>query len=59
MTHAAADHMAGPSAGPAAGPDGGTSRARYSLDEALASKIAGQAADLLTRFPLYPSVHLD
>ncbi|MGO9052941.1 MAG: ASKHA domain-containing protein [Streptosporangiaceae bacterium] len=24
MTHAAADHMAGPSAGPAAGPDGGT-----------------------------------
>jgi glycine hydroxymethyltransferase len=44
---------------PAAGPDGGTSRARYSLDEALASKIAGQAAGLLARFPLYPSVQLD
>jgi glycine hydroxymethyltransferase len=43
---------------PAPGPDGGTSRARYSLDEALASKVAGQAADLLASFPLYPSVQL-
>ncbi|HUY46337.1 MAG TPA: glycine hydroxymethyltransferase [Streptosporangiaceae bacterium] len=40
------------------GPDGTPSRARYQLDAAVASKVAGQAADMLARFPLYPSVEL-
>lgn len=44
---------------PAATAGGPASKARYSLDEALAAKIAGQAAELLARYPLYPSVHLD
>ena len=34
------------------------SKAKYSLDEAVAAKIAGQAAELLSRYPLYPSVQL-
>jgi len=43
---------------PAAAPGGGPSKAHYSLDPAVAAKIAGQAADLLARYPLYPSVQL-
>ena len=46
------------SAQPAAGPDGTASRARYILDEAVASKVAGQAAEMLASYPLYPSVEL-
>jgi glycine hydroxymethyltransferase len=43
---------------PAATAGGTASKAKYSLDEAVASKIAGQAAELLARYPLYPSVQL-
>jgi glycine hydroxymethyltransferase len=43
---------------PATGPDGKVSRARYCLDDAVASKVAGQAAEMLARYPLYPSVEL-
>jgi glycine hydroxymethyltransferase len=43
---------------PAAGPDGAVSKARYSLDDSVASKVAGQAAEMLARYPLYPSVEL-
>jgi glycine hydroxymethyltransferase len=43
---------------PAAGPDGTVSRARYSLDEAVASKVAAQVAEMLAAYPLYPSVEL-
>jgi glycine hydroxymethyltransferase len=43
---------------PAAGPDGKPSKARYRLDETVAAKVAGQAAEMLTHFPLYPQVAL-
>jgi glycine hydroxymethyltransferase len=43
---------------PAATAGGGTSKAKYSLDASVASKIAGQAAGLLARYPLYPSFQL-
>jgi glycine hydroxymethyltransferase len=43
---------------PAAGPDGKASKARYDLDEAVAAKVAGQATEMLTHFPLYPQVAL-
>ncbi len=43
---------------PAAGPDGTVSKARYSLDDAVASKVTGQAAEMLASYPLYPSVEL-
>jgi len=34
----------------------GDSKAKYVLDESVATKVAGQAADLLSGFPLYPEV---
>jgi hypothetical protein len=34
------------------------SKVHYSLDAAVAAKIAGQAAGLLAGYPLYPSVQL-
>jgi glycine/serine hydroxymethyltransferase len=43
---------------PAATASGPASKAHYSLDAAVASKIAGQAAEILARYPLYPSVQL-
>jgi glycine hydroxymethyltransferase len=43
---------------PAASAGGGPSKAKYSLDEAVAAAIAKQAAELLARYPLYPSVQL-
>jgi glycine hydroxymethyltransferase len=43
---------------PAAAAGGGPSKAHYSLDAAVASKIAGQVAGLLADYPLYPSVQL-
>jgi glycine hydroxymethyltransferase len=43
---------------PAAGPDGKASKAHYLLDETVAAKVAGQAAEMLADFPLYPSVQL-
>jgi glycine hydroxymethyltransferase len=36
----------------------GTSKARYDLDAEVAAKVAGQAADLLAGYPLYPGVTL-
>ncbi|WP_406079985.1 glycine hydroxymethyltransferase [Micromonospora sp. NBC_00858] len=38
--------------------DGTPSKAKYALDPALADKIARQATDLLTPFPLYPAIDL-
>ena len=38
--------------------DGTPSKAKYVLDPALADKISRQATDLLTPFPLYPTVDL-
>jgi glycine hydroxymethyltransferase len=43
---------------PAATDDGAPSKARYNLDASVAAKVAGQAAELLARYPLYPSVQL-
>ncbi len=37
---------------------GGPSKASYQLDAGLSSRVQQQAADLLTGFPLYPSVDL-
>jgi len=37
---------------------GGPSKVAYELDPALASRVSGQAADLLASFPLYPAVDL-
>jgi glycine hydroxymethyltransferase len=37
---------------------GGPSKVAYELDPALASRVHGQAADLLSGFPLYPAVDL-
>jgi len=37
---------------------GGPSKVAYELDPALASRVSGQAADLLSSFPLYPAVDL-
>jgi len=37
---------------------GALSKAKYKLDEAVAAKVAGQAADLLSAFPLYPEITL-
>ena len=36
----------------------GANKAKYDLDPALAAEVAGQAAGLLTGFPLYPEVDL-
>ena len=38
---------------------GKPSKAKYTLDDSVAAKIAGQASDLLSGFPLYPSITLD
>jgi glycine hydroxymethyltransferase len=43
---------------PAAPSGGPVSKARYMLDAEVAAKVAGQAAELLARYPLYPSVQL-
>ncbi|MEE6311886.1 glycine hydroxymethyltransferase [Plantactinospora veratri] len=43
---------------PGVGPDGAPSKARYVLDGAVARRVAGQAADLLADYPLYPLVDL-
>jgi glycine hydroxymethyltransferase len=37
---------------------GAPSKARYVLDGAVAAKVSGQAADLLSAYPLYPSIAL-
>ena len=41
---------------PADDASGKPSKAKYRLDEAVAAKVSGQAADLLVGFPLYPDV---
>jgi glycine hydroxymethyltransferase len=41
---------------PAGDSSGKPSKARYTLDPAVAAKVAAQASDLLTGFPLYPGV---
>ncbi|MEV6691960.1 glycine hydroxymethyltransferase [Micromonospora sp. NPDC051196] len=41
-----------------ANPDGTASKAKYVLEPALADKVSRQANELLTGFPLYPSVDL-
>lgn len=43
---------------PGSNPDGTPSKAKYVLDPTLADKVSKQASDLLTGFPLYPSVNL-
>jgi glycine hydroxymethyltransferase len=43
---------------PAPGKDGSPSKAQYRLDPAVAARVNGQAADLLSGFPLYPTVDL-
>ncbi|MFJ8578056.1 glycine hydroxymethyltransferase [Micromonospora sp. NPDC093277] len=43
---------------PGSNPDGTPSKAKYVLDPTLADKVSKQASDLLTGFPLYPSVDL-
>jgi glycine hydroxymethyltransferase len=43
---------------PAAGADGKPSKAKYVLPEGLADKVRARAADLLSGFPLYPTVDL-
>ena len=43
---------------PAAGADGSVSKARYALPDGLADKVKARASDLLTGFPLYPTVDL-
>lgn len=37
----------------------GSSKAQYVLDESVASKVAQRAVDVLTGYPLYPSITLD
>ncbi|SCL46905.1 glycine hydroxymethyltransferase [Micromonospora chersina] len=43
---------------PGANADGTPSKAKYVLDPALAETVSKQASDLLSSFPLYPSVDL-
>ncbi|MEU8300707.1 glycine hydroxymethyltransferase [Micromonospora sp. NPDC048909] len=43
---------------PGANADGTASKAKYVLDPAIADKISRQASELLTGFPLYPTVDL-
>ncbi|MEO3778865.1 glycine hydroxymethyltransferase [Micromonospora sp. B11E3] len=43
---------------PGANTDGTPSKAKYVLDPALADRVSKQASELLTNFPLYPSVDL-
>jgi glycine hydroxymethyltransferase len=41
------------------GGDGAPSKAQYVLDDAVAARVAGQAADLLDGHPLYPTIELE
>ncbi|MEV4202101.1 glycine hydroxymethyltransferase [Micromonospora globbae] len=43
---------------PGANADGTPSKAKYALDAAVADKVSRQASELLTGFPLYPTVDL-
>ncbi|MFI6264859.1 glycine hydroxymethyltransferase [Micromonospora sp. NPDC051006] len=43
---------------PGANADGTASKAKYVLDPAIADKVSRQASELLTGFPLYPTVDL-
>ena len=43
---------------PANDPTGGRSKARYTLDSAVAAKVSAQANDLLAGHPLYPTITL-
>jgi len=43
---------------PASDPTGGPSKARYTLDPAVAAKVSAQANDLLSGYPLYPTITL-
>ncbi|QSB15150.1 glycine hydroxymethyltransferase [Natronosporangium hydrolyticum] len=43
---------------PAATADGGASKAKHRLDDAVASKVAARAAELMAAHPLYPQVDL-
>lgn len=43
---------------PAAAKDGSPSKARYTLDPAVAERISRRAADMMADHPLYPSVDL-
>jgi glycine hydroxymethyltransferase len=43
---------------PAPGADGSASKAKYALPGGLAEKIRARAADLLSGFPLYPTIDL-
>ncbi|MFI7490081.1 glycine hydroxymethyltransferase [Micromonospora echinaurantiaca] len=43
---------------PGSNADGTPSKAKYLLDQAVADKVSRQAAELLTGFPLYPTVDL-
>jgi glycine hydroxymethyltransferase len=43
---------------PANDPNGARSKARYTLDCAIAAKVSAQANDLLAGYPLYPTITL-
>ncbi|WP_269853625.1 glycine hydroxymethyltransferase [Streptomyces sp. RPT161] len=43
---------------PGSGADGKPSRAKYTLDPAVAQRVAGRASELLAGFPLYPRIDL-
>jgi glycine hydroxymethyltransferase len=43
---------------PGTAPDGKVSKAKYTLDASVSSKVARQAADLMAAHPLYPTVDL-
>jgi glycine hydroxymethyltransferase len=43
---------------PGTGPDGAASKAKYVLDPAVADRVAKQASDLVSGFPLYPTIDL-
>jgi glycine hydroxymethyltransferase len=43
---------------PGLAPDGTMSKAIHAIDSGIATKVAQQAAELLTGHPLYPTVHL-
>jgi glycine hydroxymethyltransferase len=43
---------------PGTNPDGTPSKARHTLDPAVASRVSRQAAELLASYPLYPAIDL-
>ncbi|MCQ4045464.1 glycine hydroxymethyltransferase [Streptantibioticus rubrisoli] len=43
---------------PGTGADGKPSKAKYTLDAAVAQRVEGKASDLLAGFPLYPGIDL-